>query len=151
MNKVILIGRLTKDPEVKTTNNGVAMCRFTIAVNRDYKTNGERQADFISCIAWRETANNLAKYQRKGNQIAVDGSVQVTKYTDNNGVTKYSTDIVCNSVSFLESKNNSPAAAQAHSSPGVVSPYDYMPDTQQPASPENITESYDVSNDDLPF
>ena len=81
MNKVILIGRLTKDPELRKTPTDVSVCQFTIAVNRAFQqSNGERQADFINCIAWRNQAENLAKYIKKGGQIAVDGSIQTRSY-----------------------------------------------------------------------
>lgn len=81
MNKVILIGNLTADPELTELNNGTKMCRFTLAVNRDYKNaNGQYDTDFINCQAWRGTAENLVKYMRKGRKIAVTGSIQVRSY-----------------------------------------------------------------------
>ena len=81
MNKVILIGRLTKDPELRKTPTDVSVCQFTIAVNRPFQQQGgERQADFINCIAWRNQAENLAKYIKKGGQIAVEGSIQTRIY-----------------------------------------------------------------------
>ena len=89
MNKVILIGRLTKDPELRRTPTDVSVVQFTIAVNRAYQQNGEKQADFINCVAWRNQAENLAKYIKKGGQIAVEGSIQTRSYDDPNGVRKF--------------------------------------------------------------
>lgn len=81
MNKVILIGNLTQDPELSEVGSGTKTCRFTLAVNRDYKNaNGERETDFINCQAWRSTAENLVKYMRKGRKIAVTGRIQVRSY-----------------------------------------------------------------------
>ena len=107
MNKVILIGRLTKDPELRKTPTDVSVCQFTIAVNRAFQQqNGERQADFINCIAWRNQAENLAKYIKKGGQIAVEGSIQTRSYDDQNGVRRFVTEVVCNQITFLESKKS---------------------------------------------
>ena len=107
MNKVILIGRITKDPELRNTPTGVPVVSFTIAVNRTYQDkNGERQADFINCIAWRNQAENLARYIRKGGLIAVDGSLQTRSYDDPNGVRKYVTEVMVNQITFLEAKKD---------------------------------------------
>lgn len=103
MNKVILIGRLTKDPEVSTTNSGIAYSRFTLAVNR--KTSGEQDCDFINCIAWRNHAENICKYMKKGSKMAIVGNIQTRKY-DDNGQTKYVTDVVVEETTFLMTANN---------------------------------------------
>ena len=102
MNKVLLIGNLTRDPEYMTTNNGVAMCRFSIAVGRTYTTaNGERETDFFNCVAWRGLADNINKYCRKGNKICVSGQVQTHKWTDGEGNTRAVVDILAENVEFL--------------------------------------------------
>lgn len=107
MNKVILIGRLTKDPELKKTPTDVSVTQFTLAVNRTYQDkNGERQADFISCMAWRTQAENLCKYIKKGGQIAIEGNIQTRSYDDNNGVKRYVTEVVCDLITFLEHKKD---------------------------------------------
>ncbi len=106
MNKVILVGRLTKDPELKKTNADISVVQFTIAVNRTYSRNGERQADFINCVAWRGLADNLAKFMRKGNQIGVEGQLQVRTYEDMNGAKRYVTEVICENIHFLESKGS---------------------------------------------
>ena len=106
MNKVILIGRLTKDPELKKTNSGLSYVQFNLAVNRNYTNkSGEKQADFINCVAWRTQADNLVKYIRKGGLIGIEGEIQTRTYDDKNGIKKYITEVLCNSIEFLESKS----------------------------------------------
>ena len=106
MNKVILVGRLVKDPELKRTNADIPVVQFAIAVNRTYSRNGERQADFINCVAWRNLAENLAKFMRKGNQIGIEGQLQVRNYEDANGAKRYVTEVICENIHFLESKGS---------------------------------------------
>ena len=117
MNKVELIGRLTKDPEIRTTANQVAFCNFTLAVDRSFKdSNGQRQADFINCVAWRQTATFIQKYFRKGNRLAVIGWIQTRNYEDQNGVKQYVTEVVVDDAEFVES-NNAQATAPAQQAP----------------------------------
>ena len=106
MNSVSLMGRLTADPELKTTQNGISYCRFTVAVNR-YSKDGEDTAYFISCVAWRSTAEFICKYFLKGNKIALIGSIQTGSYTDKDGRTVYTTDVLVDKAEFCESKKNS--------------------------------------------
>ena len=106
MNKVILIGRLTKDPELKKTNSGLSYVQFNLAVNRNYVSkSGEKQADFINCVVWRTQADNLVKYIKKGGLIGVEGEIQTRTYDDKNGTKKYITEVLCNSIEFLEPKS----------------------------------------------
>lgn len=106
MNKVQLIGRLTKDPEIKMTSNQTKFCQFTLAVDRRFKdANGQRQADFISCLAWRQTAEFIAKYFKKGNRIGVVGSIQVRSYDDQNGKKCFVTEVLIDEAEFVESTN----------------------------------------------
>lgn len=106
MNKVILIGRLTRDPEVKNTASQVTVCRFTIAVDRRFKDqSGQRQADFISCVAWRQTANFISSYFHKGSKIAVVGSIQTRNYDDASGQKHYVTEVVVDEAEFVDSAN----------------------------------------------
>lgn len=107
MNKVILIGRLVKDPEVKTTQSQVAFCGFTIAVDRKFKTNGEKASDFIACVAWRQQAELLGKYFKKGSRIAVVGNLQSRSYDDANGKKVYVTEVVVDEIEFIDSKQES--------------------------------------------
>ncbi|MDY6339276.1 MAG: single-stranded DNA-binding protein [Saccharofermentans sp.] len=104
MNKVELVGRLTKDPEVKLTSNQTQFCNFTIAVDRRFKdANGQRQADFINCVAWRQTAVFIQKYFHKGNRIGLVGSIQTRSYDDQNGQKKFITEVVVDEAEFVES------------------------------------------------
>lgn len=103
MNKTILVGRLTKDPETRQSGDKV-VTRFTLAVDRKYKTDGGQSADFISCVAFGKTAEFIEKYFRKGVKIALDGRIQTGSYTDKDGVKHYTTDVVAESVEFAESK-----------------------------------------------
>lgn len=107
MNNVNLIGRLTADPELRQTQSGISSCRFTIAVNRKFKNkNGEYDADFISCVAWRQTAEFVSRYFSKGSMIAVSGSLRTGKYQDKNhsDVTHYTTDVYVDNVEFTGEK-----------------------------------------------
>ena len=102
-----MVGRLVKDPELKRTNADIPVVQFTLAVNRTFSNqNGERQADFISCVVWRGQAENLAKYMRKGSQIGVEGRIQVRNYEDAGGVRRYVTEVVCEQIHFLETKGS---------------------------------------------
>ena len=107
MNRVVLVGRLTKDPELRRTNTDIPVVQFTLAVNRTYtSSNGDRQTDFINCVVWRNQAENLAKYMHKGNQIGVDGRLQVRNYEDAGGVKRYVTEVICDQIHFLEPKGS---------------------------------------------
>lgn len=102
MNKIILIGNLTRDPELTETQSGVKVCRFSIAVNRNYASNdGERKTDFFNCVAWRGLGENVAKYVKKGDKVAVSGSVELRNYEDSQGVKRTSIDIVTKDIEFL--------------------------------------------------
>lgn len=106
MNKVFLIGNLTRDPELTETSSGVSVCRFSIAVNRAYTSgDGERQTDFFNVTAWRGLAENVALYTHKGNKVAVSGSVQIRTYEDNNGNKRTAVDVIAQDVEFLTQKN----------------------------------------------
>lgn len=104
MNIVILKGRLTKDPEIKITTNDAKVCTFSIAVNRRFSK--ENEADFINCTAWRQTAEFIHKYFKKGQEICINGSLQVRKWEDKNGNTRYATDIIVDNAEFCGSKND---------------------------------------------
>ena len=114
MNKVELIGRLTKEPEVKLTQNQTQFCNFTIAVDRRFKdANGQRQADFINCVAWKQTAVFIQKYFHKGNRIGVVGSIQTRSFDDQNGQKHFVTEVIVDEVEFVESQPSAqPATAQ---------------------------------------
>ena len=106
MNKAILIGNLTKDPELTTTNNGVSVCRFTLAVSRRYaNAEGERETDFINVVVWRNLADNCHKFLKKGSKAAVVGSIQSRSYDANDGTKRYITEIVAEEVEFISTKS----------------------------------------------
>lgn len=142
MNVVVLIGRLTDNPELRHTNSNISVTRFSIAVDRGYRSGEERQTDFINIVAWRQTAEFITTYFKKGQRIAIEGSLRMNRYQDKDGNNRTSYEVVVNNAHFVETKSSSnggftPAAEQA-----------------QPASFSN-TDSGDfaeiVSDDDLPF
>ena len=106
MNKAIIQGRLTKDPEIRDTQSGIAVTNFTVAVDRSYKNkDGSRETDFIPCVAWRQTAEHIARYYKKGNRILVEGSIQIRNWEDDQGQRRYITEIVVEQSYFCESNN----------------------------------------------
>lgn len=139
LNKVILGGRITADPELKTTSTGLSVCSFTIAVNRKTGKDKEQQTDFINCQAWRQTAEFIAKYFRKGSSICITGNIQTRTWTDQNGNKRYATEVVADEAMFVDSKSES---GQGQS--GGYVPEAYTP----PAEPKFEQVSTDG---DLPF
>lgn len=121
MNRVCLVGRLTTKPELRTVGNGLATTRFTLAVNRAFSGNsGEREADFITIVAWRKQAENICQYLDKGSLVSVDGRIQTGSY-ERDGQRVYTTEVVADQVNFLESR----AQRQQSSSSSDAVPYDY--------------------------
>ncbi len=113
MNKVILVGRLTKDPELRATTSGTSVASFTIACDRKYVKQGEeRKADFINCIAWRQSAEAISRYFKKGDRIALEGSIQVREWQDNDGKKHYATEVVVEAWEFAQSKTEGAAVSQ---------------------------------------
>lgn len=149
INRTVLVGRLTKDPELRYTPNGVAVCTFTLAVNRPFTNQqGEREADFINCVAWRGTAESLANYQRKGNLIGIDGRIQTRNYEDNEGRRVYVTEVIAESVQFLEPKRVSDIQDKGTKTQTQQSSTGLAPE-EDPFY--NCGEPIDISDDDLPF
>lgn len=106
MNKAILIGNLTADPEVRTTTTGIPVATFTVAINRTFTNqSGEREADFIRCVSFRKQAENIGRYLRKGSKVAVEGRIQTGSYDAPDGTKRYTTEIICDNVQFLDSRN----------------------------------------------
>lgn len=144
MNKALLIGRLTKDPELRATSTGRNVCQFSIVVNRNFtNANGEREADFINCVVWDKQAENLVKYQKKGNQIAVDGRIQTRNYEDKDGKRVYVTEILANNISFLDSKGTNTSSNDFNSLP--------EPPREDSVSSSNMNNMETVSVDKDPF
>ena len=117
INSVVLMGRLTADPELRTTANGTNYSRFSVAVERPFKNGDEKITDFINCVAWRQTAEFVTRYFTKGQMIAVEGSIQTGSYTNKDGAKVYTTDVLVNSVSFTGSKVSSETSSQAAEAP----------------------------------
>ena len=137
MNKVILIGRLTRDPELKTTTTGVSITTFSIAVERNYvnEETGQRDADFINCQSWRKQAENIARYCNKGSQIALEGRLQVRSYDDRDGNRRFVTEVVADNVTFLSPKKKEEVEEQQEESN-----VDF-----------NFEDEIELTEDDLPF
>ena len=159
MNKVILIGRLARDPEMRTTGSGIAVTRFTVAVSRPFNPQGgQPQTDFIGCVAWRRQAENIAKYCTKGSQVAVEGRIQTGSYDGADGQKHYTTDIVADNVTFLGSRNTQSGdtssydnASYTQSMPNYEESQD-MPTTDVSEDPfKDFGEEIALSDDDLPF
>lgn len=112
MNRVVLVGRLARDPELRTTASGISVCNFTVACDRRYAQNGERQADFINCIAWRQSGEFVSRYFTKGHRIALEGSIQTRSWDDQNGNKRYATEVVVDHVEFAQSKGEGGYAPQ---------------------------------------
>jgi len=147
MNKVILIGRLVKDPEVKTTQSQIAFCGFTVAVDRKFKKDGEKTADFISCVAWRQQAEFLGKYFQKGSRLAIIGNLQNRSYDDKDGKKIYVTEVVVDEIEFIDSKKDGQGGIPAtNNATGNI----YMPATPVLSSDNGFYPSYDEDTV-LPF
>lgn len=146
-NKAILVGRLTADPELKQTPNGVAVTSFSIAVSRAFAPKGgERQTDFLDIVAWRQTAEFICRYFQKGKAILIEGSIQTRTYVDKNGQNRRAWEIIADSAHFVESKN-------ASSGGGMPAPSDAMAPAPAPAYSSGSVEDFaDIDDDgDLPF
>lgn len=150
INRVVLVGRLTKDPELRYTPNGVAVTNFRLAVNRPFTNqNGEREADFINVIVWRKAAENVANYLHKGSLAGVDGRIQTRNYEGQDGKTVYVTEVVADSVQFLEPKNSSNNNQDFNNNnAGNNNPFGGGNQFNDPFSDST---TIDISDDDLPF
>ncbi len=165
MNKVFLIGRLTRDPELRYTSNNTAVASFTLAVNRTYTNQaGEREADFINVVVWRRQAETVKNYLSQGSQLAVEGRIQVRSYDDQNGQRRYVTEVVADNVEFIGSRkdnnNNSTPTTATTSIPksSEPTPYDFK---EEPATNmgtdisdnpyADFGSSIEISDDELPF
>ncbi|MBQ7958023.1 MAG: single-stranded DNA-binding protein [Clostridia bacterium] len=146
LNNVVLMGRLTADPELRQTSTGIEVTSFSIAIDRGYVRQGEeRQTDFINCVAWRQTAKFISSYFRKGQMIAVTGSIQTRNYEDKNGNKRVATDVVVATASFCGSKSETGAA----SAPANANPYSAPATSYSTAVASDFEELQ--GDDDLPF
>ena len=139
MNKVFLIGNLTRDPELTETTSGVSLCRFSIAVNRNYGgADGERKTDFFNVVAWRGLGETVARYAKKGNKVAVSGSIELRNYEDGQGVKRTGVDIVAQDVEFLTAK-------------GSQGDSGYVADSPAPADRKRASLQAFDDDSDIPF
>lgn len=160
MNKVFLIGRLTRDPELRYTGNNTAVASFSIAVNRNFTNQaGEREADFINIVVWRKQAENVKNYLTQGSQVAIDGRIQVRNYETEDGQKRYVTEVVADNVEFLGSKNsgNNGSVNAPSESSKEPTPYDFATSsepkkTDVDSNPfADFGSSIEISDDELPF
>lgn len=153
MNKVFLIGRLTRDPELRYTGSNIAVASFTVAVNRNFTNqSGEREADFINVVVWRKQAENIKNYLKQGSQIAIDGRIQTRSYDGEDGKKRYITEVVADNVQFLDSKGS------RDSSFSDVSPSSFSDNEPVSQSSDiksdpfaDFGSSIEINDDDLPF
>ena len=139
INRTVLVGRLTKNPELRYTPSGVPMARFILAVNRPFSNQqGEKEADFINCIAWRKQAENLSNYMKKGNMVGIEGRIQTGSYEGQDGKRVYTTDVIADSVQFLEARGGNTQGQQ-----------NYTYTNEDPFA--NSRGQVEVSDDELPF
>ena len=155
MNKVILVGRLTADPELRQTQSGVASCRFTVAVDRRFadKTTGERQADFISCTAWRQTAEFVSRYFNKGKLIAIEGSLRNNNYQDRNhpDVTHYTMDVQGDNVEFVGGKGDNGGNSGGYQNGGGYGAPQNNYNNNYSAPPQQAAPQQPAANDSMSY
>ena len=160
INNVVLVGRLTKEPDLRYTNNGTAAASFTLAVNRSFKNaNGDREADFINCVIWRKPAETLANYARKGTLLGVTGRIQTRNYENQQGQRVYVTEVVAENFQLLESKNSNSSQNTSATNVSNTQTNNYTPNKQN-ASQANLGlnpmddfsgTTIDINDDSLPF
>lgn len=141
INRVVLVGRLTRDPELRSTQSGISVARFTLACDRPFTgQEGKREADFIDCVVWRKQADNVAQYLSKGSLAGVEGRLQISSYDDRDGQRRYRAEVVADSVRFLESRNTAGRQGQPEPAP-----------QSSGSDPFQTNSSIDLADDDLPF
>ena len=160
MNKVFLIGRLTRDPELRYTGNNTAVASFALAVQRNFANQqGEREADFFNITVWRKQAENVKNYLTQGSQVAIEGRLQTRSYDDANGQKRYVTEVVADNVEFIGSRNSSGNSNNMNSSASNAgpTPYDFG-DTPEPKGTDvdsnpfaDFGANIEISDDELPF
>ena len=148
MNRTILVGRLTRDPEFRTTSSGVAVATFTLAVNRTFKNaDGKQEADFLNCVVFRKQAENVNKYVSKGSQVGVDGRLQSRSYENKEGNRVFVTEVVCDSVQFLETKGTQKQNGNQQNNEAQQREQALQSDNPF----ANANGPIDINDDDLPF
>lgn len=172
MNKVILIGRLTRDPELRYTGSNTPVATFNLAVNRPFTNqSGEREADFINCVVWRKLAETVKNYLSQGSQVAVEGRIQTRNYDDQNGQKRYVTEVIVENIDFVGSRRDNAQGQASQSAPAMPSanfnnqptsteatPYDFSATPSSPAGANISSDPYaefgsniEINDDELPF
>ncbi len=158
MNKVLLVGRLTRDPELRTTPSGMAVTRFTIAVSHNFTDkNGERGADFINCSAWGRQADNISKYCHKGTLVSAEGRIRNSSYDAQDGTKRYITEVVCDTVNFLSPKGSNESSTVEKSYEPSYQESTPVPNMEMETADlsedpfKSFGEEITLTSDDLPF
>lgn len=155
INRVVLVGRLTKDPVLRKTGSGTSVVSFTVACDRRIKTEGQPSADFINTVAWNKVADLVGQYLHKGSLVGVEGRIQTRSYDDQSGKRVYVTEVVADSVQFLETRAQAASNQSAGYTPdyGMDQSQGYQPDTssQSYSSDFQSSDTLDIASDDLPF
>lgn len=144
INRTVLVGRLTKEPDLRHTASNIPVATFTLAVNRSFKNDeGKYEADFINCVVWRKQAENVEKYVHKGSLVGIDGRIQTRTFDANDGTKRYVTEVVCDSVKFLDSKPSESSSSSFESEDTIEF------NRKQSSKPKN--DPFEIDDDDLPF
>ncbi len=166
INRVVLVGRLTRDPELRKTASNASVVSFTVACDRRFKTQGQPDADFISCVAWNKVADLMVQYLHKGSLVGVEGRIQTRNYDDANGRRVYVTEVVADSVQFLEPKGANANTQQSYQQPSYQQPtysapsggymaggggYQNDVNTDSFSNDFDAGDTLDIASDDLPF
>lgn len=163
INRSVLVGRLTRDPELRYTGSGVAVASFTLAVNRPFSnSSGERESDFINCVMWRKSAENFSNFTRKGSLVGIDGRIQTRSYENQQGQRVYVTEVVADNFSLLETRaqaeqrQSQESNSQPNDSSNDINSSNKGMDSSPNMNPNdpfsgNSNDSIDISDDDLPF
>ena len=172
MNKVILIGRITRDPDLRYTGSNTPVATFSLAVNRPFTNqSGEREADFINCVVWRKLAETVKNYLSQGSQVAVEGRIQTRNYDDQNGQKRYVTEVIVENIDFVGSRRDNAQGQASQSAPAMPSanfnnqptsteatPYDFSATPSSPAGANISSDPYaefgsniEINDDELPF
>jgi single-strand DNA-binding protein len=152
MNKVYLIGNLTRDPEIRTTTTGIQVCNFSIAVNRRRRADGVQETDFFNIVTWRQLAELCSKYLSKGRKVAVSGSIQTRTYEAQDGSKRNAFDIVADEVEFLSSQNASTSSGEYHpAAPAAPAPAATVGQPVNYSTQESGFNQVAIEDDDLPF
>ena len=150
INRVVMVGRMTRDPELRRTGNGAAVTSFTLALNRNYNSADGQQADYISCVVWNKVAENVAQYCAKGSLVGVEGRLRSRSYDNAQGQRVYVTEVVCDSVQFLESSMNQGMMNNQYSQPAQPQT-DNFQDMQTVELEKDFDNSFNIMEDDIQF